>query len=376
MITISVRRDAASVISYTFKASPRVPWLRVKKLSLTYESDLSYVPESVLIIPGITSILSACCATGEDVVVENIDIDFFMSSMRVQTEWKKMHPLFKGCRLLIKKEREKHTSERKNVGLLYSSGIDSTYSLMQLMKEETSPILLSFVAGKMFGENSLHRGENRQLRHEIVRSSDVFPVFSASTLRKYQPQSEWWAEVDHSIQLLGFMSPLVVAANLSCITISSTYNNEFIRENNSWGSLPCIDEQFTVAGVSAVHSECIPRMQKVRWLVENCTPVRRISVCTNNANIKEGTNCGKCFKCMQTALAFLAVGVDPRLWGISFEESTFFLDVRKSIEKDVRHTLPWASSLWKEIQVSVRKHRGAIPENFSDWFVSLDFEKK
>lgn len=71
----------------------------------------------------------------------------------------------------------------------------------------------------------------------------------------------------------------------------------------NYGSQPRVDALWSTEAVRATHVGAVPRQHKLNQLVASGAPVEEVTVC-----LRADGNCGRCEKCLRTAVGLLAAG--------------------------------------------------------------------
>jgi len=108
-----------------------------------YEKDISGVPESILNIPALSSIIHFAWAIGYDVSVSKID-KTYLEGVEKSLSFLRDHPVFSKmtfpCGVLGRVEENSFGGERK--GMLFSGGVDSTASYINHRHEDPQLIMI------------------------------------------------------------------------------------------------------------------------------------------------------------------------------------------------------------------------------------------
>ena len=129
-----------NTISYEYEMTDNLkPFFNLnKKLEIEYPTDVSKVPYEVAVIPFITGILPMVFLENIKVYVDKIDKDFYDSLENLRNAYKKMLPKgnWKGRIIANKIVDLNNNSKIGNSAMLYSGGVNSTYSAILHKKEQ------------------------------------------------------------------------------------------------------------------------------------------------------------------------------------------------------------------------------------------------
>jgi hypothetical protein len=239
----------------------------------------------------------------------------------------------------------------------YSGGIDSLYNIAETQSRSDKGI------GRQIDELWLVHGFDvgledsalwQQVRGRLV--GDLGGCLSQqivcvrTNLREFHPGDNFWPD-------LGFSSAL--AAVGKCVT--SRVDEVLIGSYGTYAeaiphaSSPLIDPMWSCRRQSVVHFSCrVNRRQKMQ-VIGHVTPqlLRGLRVCYLNP---EGEyNCGRCEKCLRTALQLALLGFEK-------ECDTFDFPIDPDLLKSIR--LPWrpesayAWSFWEDLRRQCRETHG------------------
>jgi hypothetical protein len=174
---------------------------------------------------------------------------------------------------------------------------------------------------------------------------------------------------------IGIVAPLLVAKGIAEVHIASSisYDCPYRFAGN-----PFVDETISLAGVKVLHEQFeLSRAQKCDYLAtlcEECNLTKPfLRVCQENMN---GNNCGKCLKCIQTILGFMAAGHNYKRFGFQIDEATI-QDKVLSFMKDKNtmcHLKLWIFTSTQEL-LRTKKAGGMELSSFLNDFMKADLGK-
>lgn len=195
----------------------------------------------------------------------------------------------------------------------FSGGVDSFYSLLKHTRgASTLPIPLTHVVFMRGVEIKLDRAkgvdESEKWIREIAASVGVGVVVGETSIRSVLQGSEesiHWERHYHGSALSAVALALSPAFGAVCIPSTFTYNHLV-----PYGSSPVLDEMFSTERMQVVHDGSeVTRADKVARMIEwdRDLALKYLRVCT--LNYGGAFNCGKCYKCVRTAVPLKVLGV-------------------------------------------------------------------
>ena len=308
------------------------PFLNSGLLYFDYDFPLEGVPPSILSVPVLGILAPMAWATGSTVVAGDVDSEYVSSMQEVAKAMQGMYPKL---RLASKVECTRVSTpweaDPERTCLLYSGGVDSTASLIRNLD---SKLMLATVRGapdlRLWEGEFWERVEGRVApfvkglgveRHVIETNAlDVLNFGALGDSLKDALPWGWWENLAHGLALLSFCAPLTYFRKVGKMMIASSFS---VDEHIAWGSTPESDRNVRWGGVTTVHDSFdLLKVRKVRevlvpFVEEHPGPVP-LRVCTGKreARLESGElNCGRCEKCVRTALILLSAGIDPAMCG-------------------------------------------------------------
>ena len=125
-------------VQYNFEFSSKLAeYFNENKLNIEYEENMEDVPISILSVPFVGNVLPIVWLTGAELYIDELDSRFYNSIPQIKKGYMDMFPevLFKG-NVNVKKIIECDRSFIKNkTAMFYSGGVDSTFTLINHLKE-------------------------------------------------------------------------------------------------------------------------------------------------------------------------------------------------------------------------------------------------
>jgi hypothetical protein len=351
---------------------------------ITYDADISIVPNALLLIPLLSSLAPIAWALGADVSAHSIDAGFLRALDEVRRSFRHLHPEASWTGDVFGDEVVDTSASYEGYGraILFSGGVDSVTSV--LLHREEKPRLVT-VWGADLGLAQQHRWDQvsaANWRFAQARSLDIsfiktnFRTFFNSYRLKptyVDHFPNWYSAFQQGLGLAGLCAPLSYLHDLGSIYVPSTHTAEFAPR---WGSHPEIDNRVGWASTKTVHDGyALSRQKKLKLLANYIRaedPRLPLRVCWG-----KGENCSACEKCSITMIGLALEGLDPSDHGFRFSSGTLS-HIRKRLEHgrfSMSDTLVW---ILTEIQKTVPEPDALkIPglKEFHTWLQGASIEQ-
>ena len=320
-------------ISYDYEISDNLkPFFDLNKtLEIEYPIDVSKVPYEVAIIPFITGILPMIFLENIKVHVDKIDKDFYDSLDGIRNAYKKMLPKgnWKG-RIIAEKIVDLNNNARiGNTSMLYSGGVNSTYSAILHKKEQ--PDFTFILGADILQDNTKNWGMAKKVledNSQIFKSklnviSSNFRLYlnenALTTKNRSLLSISWWHDVQHSIAIIGHVAPLAYLNNYSSLYVSSNSCVDEIVASN-----PMIHNNIQFCGCKIVHEgEKYSRIEKINDIVKfkKNEKIDKLDLRVCFIEKKQSVNCSNCEKCYRTICEIIACGGEPKEYGFNITKA-------------------------------------------------------
>lgn len=323
--------DRGRKISYDYTATDNTARFFTKEsLFVSYNSDVSAVPESINVIPLLANVMPIAWFAGFDVFVDEVDEDFYQALENIRNEWIKIYPeIAAKTSVLHAKKIIKNAIAPKKNAMLFSGGVDAFATYFRHYDE--TPDLITIQGAdieltdtkqweevKAFNENEPVLAQNNK---QYIQTN--FQAFYNYNVDLLLPNMGWWGNIQHGLALIGVLAPLSYLYGYGKIYIASTRSIQM--EFNPWGSMPETDEKISWAGIEVVHDGFeLKRQDKVDAIVEAVKKLNRhttIRVCYSE--LKKGLNCSRCEKCVRTMFGIMLAGDNPNHYGFQTDASIY-----------------------------------------------------
>ena len=355
---------------------------------------------SIRDIPVLSILLPFAWVTGADVYVNELDKTFADSMNVVHREYKKMYPGLPYRSKLIADRLVDNEYDSNETALLFSGGLDSTYSLFSnialkprlIMIFGTSDIPISNVRFQKLLEREYSRFAEREgLTLNLIRTNalDILNIKIVNhlfgSLSRFHGRPEGYVSTDHWPHYwngIGFMlahtgqtaplsigrfSRLIAGGGGKFDLVQTKYvDSSYAGDKIMWSNVRV-----------RLDGENIHRHEKAIFLKQFFNTHRfRLRVCLQyTARSPDALNCNRCGKCLRTIAECAFAGIDPNRCGFEVDQSTF------SILR-TRLPSPHSSSLdlamyWKPLQRAIPNERelnlyGA--REFFDWLKKVNLD--
>ncbi|MEM3506765.1 MAG: hypothetical protein QW589_03680 [Candidatus Bathyarchaeia archaeon] len=344
-------------------------YFRDCSLYVDYDVDVKDVDTGVLYIPIVAVMAPISWAIGFDLHVPILDENFFNSLRNVGEIFKKYYPKLHSNVKIVPKALS-HIKGKfigRKFALLFSGGVDSTYSLIMRLSEKPNLITildLDFSSSPRTGIIKMVKNScsNIALRHRLEIN------FIRTNLRRFVNESRlelefgvnftesWWGGYAHTINMVGLVAPLTIRKNINVLLVSSTHSKEF---RLPWADLFLMNSVVKYGFTEVVLTDhSLSRFQKIMGLkdyIRRNGPIH-IRVCWRRP---ETFNCNECEKCIRTIIALIIAGINPEEVGFKLgNPGIFLINVKNRLKTAIFDEN--STYFWRDLQ----KH---VPENLENY---------
>jgi hypothetical protein len=366
----------------------------------SYDADI-VANTSILDIPVLSIVLPLAWITGADVWVDELDRTFGASMEALQQEYRRMYPAGPFMTKLVadKLFDNKHASEK--AALLFSGGLDATYSLFSNMN--LKPILImilgtvdipisniSFQKTLVREYSDFARRESLDLHFirtnalEILDRRRIDHFFS-----KFQGRLEgdFWRGIGYSVGHIGQTAPFSIG-RFNRLLVAGAYDQTQAAQMKAYpdASYPDTDEKIRWASAYVIHDGRVPRHHKAFALRKILNAHRlKLRPCWNASdlclppqqpsNLSDAINCNMCAKCLRTIAELTLAAIDPNECGFSVDRLTFNR-MRAMIERRMlshQDIALW----WRPLQQAIPNEIEGLSydaKQFFEWFKTMDLD--
>ena len=249
------------------------------------------------------------------------------------------------------------------VGLFFSMGVDSSYSLLKYQRDHPGDTDTLTHLISLHGIDVDHDGWNEAFPQPLLTNFERVAQETGKTLtpvitnvRKVGARFAPWTML-HGAALASVA--LALGSGLRRVLIASSASYDAIYP---WGTHPVLDPLWSTEGLTVVHDGCEADLaSKIAAVAGSPLVLETLRVCPGFGN---GYNCGRCMKCMRTMIALLQAGALDRCQTLPHEIDAEALraalrgpggpvhqaNFRKRLESLV------ASGLRPDLQAVIREH--------------------
>ena len=204
---------------------------------IEYSEDMSMVPKQVAVIPLLCNILPVAWISDAEIILEEVDKDFYDSVEEFKQGYIDMLPGidFKG-KLSPKKVIACDYVPTEKVAAFFSGGVDAFSTLFSHLDEK--PTLVTLWGSDVFFDDV--EGWNNVKNHiaSVGKQFDLETVYIKSSFRMFlfenvldkevfgKVKDTWWHAFQHGIGLIGHVAPYAYKAKLKTVYIASSYTEK------------------------------------------------------------------------------------------------------------------------------------------------------
>jgi hypothetical protein len=262
--------------------------------------------------PFAAAILLPSMAIGEPLEIDLPVSDLLLFNLAgIQEAFNSWYPEeFQRIRVVAPKRAVFEGPRPQAAATFFSGGVDSFYTLLKRLEHDPLPVPLTHMIFMHGVEQRLEIGEDveasQRRAEDIAAALGIDCVVGKTNIRSAFRLH--WERYYFGSALAATALALSGGMGYVCIPSSFTYRHQVPH-----GSTPLLDERYSTEATRIVHdgSEAT-RAEKTAAIVEWNEPLvlEHLRVCHHN---KGGAyNCGKCYKCVRTAVALKALGAWER----------------------------------------------------------------
>lgn len=344
------------------------------------------VPESILAVPFVGSMLSVTMLSGIGIKVPVIDKEFYESIPRIRESFKKMFPYADFCFDVSAGEvvglGDVHTKDQ-NRSLFFTGGMDATSALIDRIDEK--PTLINIFGGDLLltdisGKNELEKYISRltsQIGNDYVMMvSSCRRFFNEKNLEdllykiiKPEHNHGWWASIAHILSMTSTIAPVLYSLGISTHYIGSSYpekSNGFDSNNVD------MVNSIRIAGCTfKMVDEDLDRSAKAKKIVSFCEKNNRkveLKVCCQST---ASENCSHCEKCYRTIAEIISKHADPNQYGFKFDRNGY-KEMRRFLKYNYVNSAYWEANKAEFL----REYDYWKNDRNMSWMLDFEFNKR
>ena len=347
--------------------------------------DLSDVAEEIAAMPLLLNAAPIVWRLGGDWRSSHVDPALAGSLASVREAMRSLWPAYQWAGNVAggPPEPPQETPRNGRTALLFSGGLDSTFSGMRLLEER--PILVTVHGGldlklgddaawQAVRSSAYELAEKFDLKVITVRSNFVSVLSpKVSELCPGLPAS-WWAAIQHGMGLTGVVAPIMAAVGADKLVVSATHTS---GHAGGWGSHPKLEGQLRWSAGSVNHyGYDHSRTDKVHAVAEIArtrgVAPPKLLVCTATGRSE---NCLRCSKCLRTLGSVLVAGEQPEELGFDIS----YANASKLLMRELpRHPAFTKNEVfaWGSIKDAAITELARRPDDaFLRWLAELDIAR-
>lgn len=341
------------------------------------------IPEGVLTIPFIGTMIGVAMLYRVPIKVPNVDAGYFGTVKKLDTVFRKMYPKAKLNLLLDAANVSEFKSNRGGrTSVFFTGGVDATSALVETVNNE--PILINIAGGDIaLSDQKAHercedyfselKNQIKGLDYFFVKSNcrELFREYTFDKIcRKFIDRESWWgywASIAHIVVMTASIAPIVYAKGITQHYIGSSHSsNDAAFDGNNEEVISAIG----YTGCRFISADAdLDRNDKVKKIVEysNTSGVHfKLQVCWHKEN---GLNCCHCEKCYRTIMNVLSAHGNPNNFGLTYNTKKM-CEIKKFLD-----TTPIKVSYWETTQNVFRKEQSYWNKTNLAWFVHFKFNR-
>ena len=375
MNSISIRKilQKGNRVDYQYEISGE--WEKYFNLNVLffaeYSKNIESIPQSIAVLPLVGNVIVLASLFDAVIYVDEIDRDFCNCVEKFIGGYMQLSPTvhFKQHGLIVANKIVTNDSlaTEENCMLFFSGGADAWFSLKSHLHEK--PALVSIWGADLASNNSNGWAQAYSGICDVSERYGLELITIHSSLRSFINETvlnqfsfrlvndNWWSAFQHSIGMMCLAAPIAVH-NFRKLYFASTYS---AKDKKEWGSYviasdPLIDEHVRFAGARVIHDGyAFSRHDKIanlcEWAKDN-SQKPYLRVCFSSP---QGTNCGKCEKCVNTIMSILLSEGDPKDYGFSYDKEKLPYLFAAGVQEMAREEKYAFLSLYYDIHAAYRK---------------------
>ena len=339
--------------------------------------NLQNVPEAILAVPFVGSVMCVSMLLGYGIKVPKLDKTFYESIPNIRNVFMQMYPYCDFCFDVKASELVDCKKENacNNKSVFFTGGVDATSALVEHISE--NPLMINIWGGDVLLDDveshialeTYFKKLSSQIGNDyIFMKSNCRWFFNDALLSTYlysilRPEHNhgWWASIAHILSMTSVIAPIVYFKGISVHYIGAGYGTDANNQgmSNAIKYASCLFH---------LVDDGLCRHQKINKIVKYST--------ANNINFelkvcwyrKAAKNCSNCEKCYRTILDILCNRSNPNDYGFDLKRDDY-----KKIKKFLKYNLV-NKTIWIDGIQNAFKSEREFWKNNSDINWILDFK--
>jgi hypothetical protein len=361
-----------------------------------YDEDIN-ADASILNIPLLATVLPFAWLVGVDVYVSSLDKTFKASMDQLQHEFKKYYPLIP---LTTHIYTDRLVENRGDVdaqwrhALLFSGGVDSTYTLLTHLDRKPRLIMFWGVDDYPYPENAAQWqaiiatyaqfAQRLGLPYHVIKTNNSVILDDRRISHDFhQSLYDGWFRLvlQHTFVLIPLTAPLSLE-RFDRLFISGGTPHQPEDRGLPHPSRPETDEKFVWADLTVTHVGDVYREEKIRGPIKEYAQqdVLPLKVCIRKLD-RPQLNDSTCTKCLSTIASLTLTGIDPNQCGFQVDANTW-IRFKEYLEHDLVHETFWAGQAFTHFLALQKSLPDDIDHDFYGskalfaWFRDFDLTVK
>lgn len=331
-IRVDPARTRGSRIENQITISPDLAqYFNGLRFYVDFDEEIDAGP-GILNIPAVASLITTAWLTGSQLEVGKLDSTYFENIRKLRSIYEGFYPgLIRGPGLVAESTPTIET-QGDGLALFFSGGLDSTYSLFQLLERRPRLITVGGFDAHLdrAGDAETWRSWKRQfslfsdnegLKINFIRTNSRAILDEIAVDHEYRDRLPFafWDSLRHAPLLLGLVAPLSMGRFHELVISASRTPARPPGAKYPYSSTPITDKANAWAGLRVTHFGEIFRHEKVRALLE---VLREGRIKFRSCWKPIPGNCSNCHKCLRLIAMLIAEGVDPNHVGFDVDDLT------------------------------------------------------
>jgi hypothetical protein len=351
-----------------------------------YSIEVDRIPDDIAAIPFLTTMLPIAWRFGYEIELETGDRSFVGSMALARERLRAMYPDYEWAGEV---EIESMVDvpapvEMNRVGVLFSGGVDSTFSALRAAEAGETPVLITIWGNdvKLHDARGWEEVSSHSTRLAVAIGGEASTVKSnfRRCLRydvldaSIPAQRSWWGFVQHGLAVAGLAAPIVHAKGARRLLVAATHTPAF---DAPWGSGPELEGRLRWSSTAVEHDGFeVSRQDKLGailgWAGQRTIP-QHLRVCYSKSS-NAGTNRARCEKCVRTITGLLLEGAVPRQWGFDIELGEASHRTRRGFERGRFRLGDDELFMWEDLKRRAKAEaRVGLDEPFRAWLRNFNF---
>lgn len=294
----------------------------------TYDANLEGISPSILLVPAIASLAPMTWVADAELKMPVCDATFFHALHPIRDEFARIYPQIPWRGSMTAERLTEERIDGPGAAVLFSGGVDSTATFLRRKGERPTLVTVWGADVRLNDEASWRQvsarvdefAEIQDARHSTIKANlrDIADGYLVRSSLGAGVLTDWWANVQHGLALLGLVAPLSAAQRLGTVYLPASHTEDF---NAPWGSTPEIDNLVAWADVVCQHEGFdLSRQDKLALIARTSPDGVYLRVCPSSST---GRNCSACEKCYRTIAGLLVTGADPNAFGFELRSGLF-----------------------------------------------------